>query len=48
MPAKRFYIRVFLLVYMLATSNEYSLLGFDVLLIVWPLPFDLPGIGGPI
>ena len=49
MPAKRFSIGVFLLLdYMLATANEHSLPGFDELLSVWPLPFDLPGMGDPI
>ena len=33
---------------MLATVNKHSLLGFDELLFVWPLPFDLPGMGDPI
>ena len=42
---KRFYIRVFLLDYMLASANEYSLSGFGELLFVWPLPFDLFGMG---
>ena len=33
---------------MLAIFNEHSLPGFDELLFVWPLPFNLPGMGDPI
>ena len=48
LPAKRFYTRVFLPDYILVTANEHSLRGIDELLFVWPLPFDLPGMGDPI
>ena len=46
--AKRFAIKAFLPDHMLATANENSLPGLDEVLFVWPLPFDLPGIGDPV
>ena len=32
---------------MLATVNEFSLCGFDELVLVWPQPFELPSVGVP-
>jgi len=51
---ERFYIRVFLLVYLSATANELYQSGFKVfhlvgveLNYVWPLSADLSGMGKP-
>ena len=42
LPAKKLYIRGFLLDYLLATANEHILLRFDKLLFVYPIPFAFP------
>ena len=43
-----FYVRVFcLLNYLLATVNEHVSIGFDELLFVCPIPFDVANMGVP-